>query len=468
MRSFIEEIQAIVGPAGLITSPVEVAPYATDWRKRYLGKPAAVVRPASTAEVAGVVRACADSRTAIVPQGGNTGLCGAATPDSSGSQIVLNLSRMNRVRAIDTRNNTMTVDAGCVLAKLQNTAEEAGRLFPLSLAAEGSCEIGGNLSTNAGGTAVLRYGNARELVLGLEVVLPSGEVWEGLRGLRKDNTGYDLKQLFIGAEGTLGVITAAVLKLFPLPKSHATAVVALQSPEKALALLERALEACGERLTGFELFSDFCLSLVLKHFRDTTAPFRHRFPHYVLMELSDTQSGEGVRNLVESMLEAALGEKSILDAAVAQSETQARDFWKLREFISEAQAHEGPNIKHDVSIPISRIADFISATDAELARAHTGVRMVTFGHLGDGNLHYNVSAPEGVDPDVFVRNTAVINRLVHDGVARFGGSISAEHGLGQLKRDEIQRYKSPLELELMRKLKRALDPHGIMNPGKVL
>jgi FAD/FMN-containing dehydrogenase len=468
MRSFIEEIQAIVGPAGLITSPVEVAPYATDWRKRYLGKPAAVVRPASTAEVAGVVRACADSRTAIVPQGGNTGLCGAATPDSSGSQIVLNLSRMNRVRAIDTRNNTMTVDAGCVLAKLQNTAEEAGRLFPLSLAAEGSCEIGGNLSTNAGGTAVLRYGNARELVLGLEVVLPSGEVWEGLRGLRKDNTGYDLKQLFIGAEGTLGVITAAVLKLFPLPKSHATAVVALQSPEKALALLERALEACGERLTGFELFSDFCLSLVPKHFKDTAAPFRHRFPHYVLMELSDTQSGEGVRDLVEGMLEAALGEKNILDAAVAQSETQARDFWKLREFISEAQAHEGPNIKHDVSIPISRIADFISATDAELARAHTGVRMVTFGHLGDGNLHYNVSAPQGVDPDVFVRNTALINRLVHDGVARFGGSISAEHGLGQLKRDEIQRYKSPLELELMRKLKRALDPHGIMNPGKVL
>jgi len=468
MRSFIEEIQAIVGPAGLITSPLEVAPYATDWRKRYLGKPAAVVRPASTAEVAGVVRACADSRTAIVPQGGNTGLCGAATPDSSGSQIVLNLSRMNRVRAIDTRNNTMTVDAGCVLAKLQNTAEEAGRLFPLSLAAEGSCEIGGNLSTNAGGTAVLRYGNARELVLGLEVVLASGEIWDGLRGLRKDNTGYDLKQLFIGAEGTLGVITAAVLKLFPFPKSHATAVVALQSPEKALALLERALEACGERLTGFELFSDFCLSLVLKHFRDTTAPFRQRFAHYVLMELSDTQSGEGVRHLVESMLEAALGEKSILDAAVAQSETQARDFWKLREFISEAQAHEGPNIKHDVSVPISRIADFISATDAELARAHTGARVVTFGHLGDGNLHYNVSAPKGVDPDVFVRNTAAINRLVHDGVARFGGSISAEHGLGQLKRDEIQRYKSQLELELMRKLKRALDPHGIMNPGKVL
>jgi D-lactate dehydrogenase (cytochrome) len=466
--SVLQRIRGIVGSAGLITAAGDVASYATDWRKRYVGLPLAVVRPASTDEVAQVVRACADTRTAIVPQGGNTGLCGAATPDPSGSQIVLNLSRMNQVRAIDTRNNTMTVDAGCVLANLQKAAEEAGRLFPLSLAAEGSCEIGGNLSTNAGGTAVLRYGNARELVLGLEVVLPSGEVWDGLRGLRKDNTGYDLKQLFIGAEGTLGVITAAVLKLFPLPKSHATAVVALESPEKALALLERALGACGERLTGFELFSDFCLSLVLRHFRDTAAPFPRRFPHYVLMELSDTQSGEGVRALVESMLEAALEEKNILDAAVAQSETQARAFWSLREFISEAQAHEGPNIKHDVSIPISRIAEFIATTDAELERAHRGVRMVTFGHLGDGNLHYNVSSPEEVAPGAFVMHTAAINRVVHDSVARFGGSISAEHGLGQLKREEIRRYKSALELELMRKIKRTLDPQGIMNPGKVL
>ena len=468
MRSFIEEIQAIVGPAGLITLPKEVAPYASDWRKRYVGRPAAVVKPASTAEVAEVVRACADSRTAIVPQGGNTGLCGAATPDASGTQIVLNLSRMNRIREVDARNNTMTAEAGCILANLHKAAEEGGRLFPLSLAAEGSCEIGGNLSTNAGGTAVLRYGNARELVLGLEVVLPSGEVWNGLRGLRKDNTGYDLKQLFIGAEGTLGVITAAVLKLFPLPKSHATAVVALESPEKALALLERAQEACGERLTGFELFSDSCLSLVIKHFKDTAAPFPRRFPHYVLMELSDTQPGEGVRALVESMLQAALEEKDISDAAVAQSEAQARAFWSLREFISEAQAHEGPNIKHDVSIPISRISQFIAATDAELERVHQGVRKVTFGHLGDGNLHYNVSAPEGIAPDVFVMHTAAINRIVHDSVARFGGSISAEHGLGQLKREEIRRYKSSLELELMRKIKSTLDPHGIMNPGKVL
>jgi len=464
----IERIRGIVGSAGLIGSPEEVLPYATDWRKRYRGKPAAVVKPASTAEVAAVVRACAESRTAIVPQGGNTGLCGAATPDASGSQVVLNLSRMNRVRAIDARNNTMTVEAGCVLASLQKTAEEAGRLFPLSLAAEGSCEIGGNLSTNAGGTAVLRYGNARDLVLGLEVVLPSGEIWDGLRALRKDNTGYDLKQLFVGAEGTLGVITAAVLKLFPPPRSRATAVVALEDPEHALELLKRTLEGCGERLTGFELFSDFCLSLVLKHFKDVAPPFARRFPHYVLMELSDTRPGEAVARIAEDTLSAALEARGILDAAIAQSDAQARAFWKLREFISEAQAHEGPNIKHDVSIPISQIPEFIRATDAELARAHAGVRMVTFGHLGDGNLHYNVSAPEGVEPDVFVKQMAAINLIVHDSVARFRGSISAEHGLGQLKREEIRRYKSSLELELMRKIKAALDPHGIMNPGKVL
>ncbi len=468
MSILLERIRDIVGPAALISAPEELAPYATDWRKRYRGKPAAVVKPGSTAEVAAVVRACDESRTAIVPQGGNTGLCGAATPDPSGSQIVLNLSRMNRIRAIDAHNNTMTVEAGCVLANLQKAAEEAGRLFPLSLAAEGSCEIGGNLSTNAGGTAVLRYGNARELVLGLEVVLPSGEIWDGLRGLRKDNTGYDLKQLFIGAEGTLGVITAAVLKLFPLPKSRATAVVALQDPERALDLLKRTLEACGERLTGFELFSDFCLSLVLKHFKDAAAPFTRRFPHYVLVELSDTRPGEAVAGLAEGVLGEALEGKSILDAAIAQSETQAKAFWKLRDFISEAQAHEGPNIKHDVSIPISQIPEFIRTTDAELGRAHPGVRMVTFGHVGDGNLHYNVSAPENVAPEVFVKQTEAINRIVHDSVARFRGSISAEHGLGQLKREEIRRYKSSLELELMRKIKRVLDPHGIMNPGKVL
>ena len=468
MNPLIERIRAIVGPAGVIDSPEEALPYAVDWRKRYRGRPVAVVKPASTAEVAAVVGACAESRTGVVPQGGNTGLCGAATPDASGSQIVLNLSRMNRVRDLDPHNNTMTVEAGCVLASLQKTAGESGRLFPLSLASEGSCEIGGNLSTNAGGTAVLRYGNTRDLVLGLEVVLPSGEIWDGLRGLRKDNTGYDLKQLFVGAEGTLGVITAAVLKLFPLPKSRATAVVAIEDPERALDLLGGILEACGERVTGFELFSDFCLSLVLKHFRDTAAPFSRRFPYYVLLELSDTRAGDAVARMAEDTLSAALEKGSILDAAVAQSDTQARAFWKLREFISEAQAHEGPNVKHDVSIPISQIPGFIRTTDAVLMRAHPGARMVIFGHVGDGNLHYNVTGPDGVEPDAFLKQAGEINRIVHDSVGRFRGSISAEHGLGQLKREEIRRYKSPLELDLMRKIKSALDPHGIMNPGKVL
>ncbi len=468
MSALIERIRGIVGPAGLITAAPEVAAYAIDWRKRYVGKPLAVVKPGSTDEVAQVVRACAETRTAIVPQGGNTGLCGAAVPDASGTQIVLNLSRMNRIRGIDARNNTMTVEAGCILAGLQQAAAAADRLFPLSLAAEGSCEIGGNLSTNAGGTAVLRYGNARELVLGLEVVLPSGEVWDGLRGLRKDNTGYDLKQLFIGAEGTLGVITAAVLKLFPPPRAHATAVAALESPEKALALLEFVQARCGERLTGFELFSDYCLDLVLKHFAQTAAPFPRRHAHYVLVELSDTQPGEGARAMAEAVLENALEAGLIVDAALAQSEAQSRAFWMLRETISEAQGHEGLNIKHDVSLPISRIADFIAATDAGLAHAYPGIRMVTFGHLGDGNLHYNVSPPPGITADAFMRELAAVNRIVHDSVAHFGGSISAEHGLGQLKREEIRRYKSPLELELMRSIKRTLDPLGIMNPGKVL
>jgi D-lactate dehydrogenase (cytochrome) len=468
MSALLERLRGIVGPSGLISSPEEVAPYATDWRKRYRGNAVAVVKPASTAEVAQVLRACDEARTGVVPQGGNTGLCGAATPDASGTQIVLNLSRMNRVRAVDVQNNTMTAEAGCVLANLQKTAEEAGRLFPLSLASEGSCEIGGNLSTNAGGTAVLRYGNTRELVLGLEVVLPSGEVWDGLRGLRKDNTGYDLKQLFVGAEGTLGVITAAVLKLFPLPRSRATAVVALQDPDRAIELLSATLDACGERLTGFELFSDFCLSLVLKHFRDVTAPFSRRFPHYVLIELSDTRPGDSVAALAEGVLGKALEEGRILDAAIAQSEAQAKAFWKLRELVSDAQAQEGPNVKHDVSIPISRIPEFVRTTDAQLARAHPGIRTVTFGHVGDGNVHYNVSAPEGVAPDLFMKETAAINLIVHDNVARFRGSISAEHGLGQSKRDEARRYKTPLELDLMKKIKNALDPHGIMNPGKVL
>jgi FAD/FMN-containing dehydrogenase len=341
-------------------------------------------------------------------------------------------------------------------------------LFPLSLAAEGSCEIGGNLSTNAGGTAVLRYGNARDLVLGLEVVLPDGQVWDGLRALRKDNTGYDLKQLFVGAEGTLGIITAAVLKLFPRPRARATALVALESPARALELLSHMQGACGDRVTGFELMSAFCLALVAKHFPGTRLPFAQAHAQYVLLELSDTASAENLDAALQAALAGAAGRGLVLDAAVAASVAQAEALWALRENIPEAQVQEGTQIKHDVSVPISRIAEFIAVTDTELQHAFPGVRMVTFGHLGDGNLHYNIAHPEGGDEDVFMARAGEVSRLVHDSVARFSGSISAEHGLGQYKREEILRYKAPLEMELMRRIKAALDPQGIMNPGKVL
>jgi FAD/FMN-containing dehydrogenase len=467
-KEFIRRLGDVVGAQAVLTAPEDINPYAVDWRKRYHGKPVAVVKPASTDEVAAVVSLCAANRTAIVPQGGNTGMVGGATPDETGTQLILNLSRMNRIRAIDLVNNTMTVEAGCVLAGLQQASRDSKRLFPLSLASEGSCEIGGNLSTNAGGTGVLRYGNTRELTLGLEVVLASGEIWNGLRGLRKDNTGYDLKHLFIGAEGTLGVITAAVLKLFPLPTGRATAVVALQTPRAALSLLSLLQARCGERVTGFELFSDFCISLVAKHFPACKAPFKTPFPQYVLVELSDTRSADEAQSLLEEALGEALEQGVAKDVAIAVSETQAARFWALRENISEAQAVEGRNIKHDVSVPISNIGDFIDAADAELAKVMPGVRMVTFGHLGDGNLHYNVSPPLGMSPEAFMNRADALNEAVHDIVVRMGGSISAEHGLGQLKRDEITRYKSQLELDLMRKVKTALDPFGIMNPGKVL
>jgi FAD/FMN-containing dehydrogenase len=466
MAALLERLREIVGDAGVLAAPADWAPYATDWRRRYTGRPLAVVKPASTAEVARVVRACAEARAAIVPQAGNTSLCGAATPDASGTQVVLNVSRMDRVRHIDSANNTMTAEAGCVLARLQEAARGADRLFPLSLGAEGSCEIGGNLSTNAGGTGVLRYGNTRDLVLGLEVVLPSGEVWDGLRGLRKDNTGYDLKQLFIGAEGTLGVITAAVLKLFPLPRSSATAIAAVRDPEQALALLGIAQARCAERLTAFELFSHACLDLVLRHFTDASRPFATLYPQYALIEVSD--SGDAAGAALEAALADAMEAQVAIDAVVAQSESQAIALWRLRENIPEAQAREGPNIKHDVSLPISSIPQFMAATGDELARAFPGARPIVFGHLGDGNLHYNLSPPAGVAADAFMRELPAVNRIVHDGVARFRGSISAEHGLGQLKREEIRRYKPALELELMRSIKRAFDPLGIMNPGKVL
>ncbi|MCS0632124.1 FAD-binding oxidoreductase [Telluria mixta] len=465
---FIERCSAIVGPNNVLVDEHDTAPYLTDWRGRFTGRARAVVRPASTAEVAAVVRLCAELRVPVVPQGGRTGLVLGSVPDAAGDAIVLSLRRLNRIRTVDTFNRTMTVEAGCILQDIQHAAGEHGMLFPLSLAAEGSCTIGGNLSTNAGGTGVLRYGNTRELCLGLEVVTAQGEVWDALRGLRKDNTGYDLRDLYVGAEGTLGVITAAVLKLFPQPKAAITALVALATPRDALALLKLVEGECGPTLTGYELMSDVSLRLVASHFPDLPKPFPERYPQYALLELSSHESEAHGVALLERAIERALEDGLAQDAAVATSIAQSRALWAIREHIPLAQAAAGKNIKHDISVPISRIADFIETTDAQLEADYPGVQVVCFGHLGDGNLHYNVAPPEGIHHDDFLAEQGPINRIVHDSAAAHGGSISAEHGIGALKRDELPRYKSQVELQLMRAVKAALDPLGIMNPGKIL
>jgi len=465
MNPLIDSMRAALGPAHVLTEPFDIAPYVCDWRGRYRGQPLAVVRPGSTDEVVAVVTACATASVAIVPQGGNTGLVGGATPTQG--EIVVSLTRLNRVRMIDTDNNTLTVEAGCTLAAVQEAAAAVDRLFPLSLAAEGTATIGGNLATNAGGVQVLRYGNARELCLGLEVVLPDGRVWSGLKGLRKDNTGYDLKHLFIGAEGTLGIITAAVLKLFSRPRSIATAWATVPSPQAAVALLGRLREKIGGRVTAFELVGRPALDLVLRHIPGSHDPLPERSPWQVLIELSDTMESD-LDTALQDVLGAAVDAGLALDAALAQSTAQARALWALRENISAAQKIEGISIKHDISLPVSRIPEFIARCDATLAAAFPGVRIVCFGHLGDGNLHYNQSKPASQDNDAFIAATPAVNRIVHDLVHEFGGSISAEHGIGQLKRTELLRYKSPVELDLMRAVKQALDPQGLMNPGKIL
>ena len=464
----LEQLKAIVGERNVITDDHGRAPYENDWRDQWHGRAAAIVKPGDTGEVSRVVELLAREHVAIVPQGGNTSMCGGSVPDSSGRQVVVNLSRMNRVRAIDPANNTMTVEAGCVLANLQSVADEHDRLFPLSLGAEGSCEIGGNLSTNAGGTGVLRYGNTRELVLGLEVVLPDGRVWEGLRGLRKDNTGYDLKHLFVGAEGTLGIITAAVLKLFPKPRSQATALVAIESPAQALALLAKLRQSVGERVTGFELISRICLDLVFKHIPGSRDPLSAAHPWYVLVELSDSTEGGALGALLEEALGAAVEEGLLLDAVLAASDTQRKELWSLRENVSEAQKLDGVSIKHDVSVPVSKVPEFIERASAALLEKFPGIRIVAFGHAGDGNIHYNCGKDQRDEASQFFGESPEVNHVVYDVVSALGGSISAEHGLGVLKVDEIKRYKSPLEMELMRSIKRTLDPAGIMNPGKVL
>jgi D-lactate dehydrogenase (cytochrome) len=468
VNDFVDQCRRAIGAAHVLTETADVAPYLTDWRRRFTGKALAVVKPGTTEEVASIVRLCNQFKVPVVPQGGNTGLVLGSVPDQSGTAIVLSLTRLNRIRAADTINNTITVEAGVILAHVQDAAADAARLFPLSLAAEGSCTIGGNLSTNAGGTAVLRYGNTRELCLGLEVVTAQGEVWNGLRGLRKDNTGYDLRDLFIGAEGTLGIITAAVLKLFPQPRAQLTALAAMRSPDDALQFLSLAQQTCGATLTGFELMSNFCLQLVAKYFPQLSGPFREPHPQYVLLELSDNESEEHANAMLETVIGNALEQDLIQDAVVASSIAQSKALWSLREHIPLAQAEEGKNIKHDVSVPISRIGDFIRDTDALLKQQFPGCRMVTFGHLGDGNLHYNISPPESLHADAFLAKQEAINRVVHDSVHRFGGSISAEHGLGVLKREEIRRYKSTVELQMMQAIKRSLDPLGIMNPGKIV
>ena len=467
MSEVLGALRQAVGAAQVLTGG-DLSAYEIDWRKRYHGRALGVVRPGSTSEVAAVVRACAEHGTGLVAQGGNTGMVGGSVPDGSGTQVLLNLTRMNRVRAIDAANLTLTAEAGCVLQAVQEAAAAQALLFPLSLAAEGSCTIGGNLSTNAGGTQVLRYGNARDLCLGLEVVTASGEVWHGLSGLRKDNTGYDLRDLFIGSEGTLGVITAATLKLYPQPAASCTALAALPSLEAAVGLLQFAQARLGASLTGFEVIGEHALGLVRAHFPQLAQPLPAA-PWTVLLEQSDGEGEAHARALFEALLEAALERGLISDAAVAGSLEQSRMMWRLRESIPLAQSLEGLNIKHDISLPVSAITRFVAATDAALMVAFPGARLVNFGHLGDGNLHYNVQAPLGADGPAFLRDCeAAVNANVYDAVDALGGSISAEHGIGVLKRDELAGRKSPVALNMMRAIKQALDPHNIMNPGRVL
>jgi FAD/FMN-containing dehydrogenase len=464
----LHTLRDTLGSAHVLTDG-DLTAYEQDWRKRVRGQALAVVRPGTTHEVAAVVKACAQAGVSIVPQGGNTGLVVGSIPDASGTQVLLSLQRMNAVRTVDSDNLTITVEAGCVLQNLQQAAEKAGFLFPLSLGSEGSCTIGGNLSTNAGGTQVVRYGNTRELCLGLEVVTAQGEVLHGLSGLRKDNTGYDLRNLMIGSEGTLGIITAATMKLYPLPAAKLTAWAAVPSVEQAVRLLGLAHQHLGAGLTGFEMMGQFALSLVDKHYPQLRVPLWQQTPYCVLLENSDTESEAHARERFEHLLEIAFEDGCVTDAVVAESLSQARNLWHIRESITMAQAEEGLNIKHDISLSVSAIPTFVAETDAMLKREIEGVRLVNFGHLGDGNLHYNVQAPEGSDNTAFLKTQEDrVNTLVYDAVKRFGGSISAEHGVGSLKVDTLPDYKDPTALAWMRQIKQALDPKGTLNPGRVV
>ncbi|HEX4583929.1 MAG TPA: FAD-binding oxidoreductase [Burkholderiaceae bacterium] len=467
MSSLITQLADAVGQGNVLTDAADTAPFLTDWRKRFTGRADAVVFPATTREAAAVVRVCCRHAAAIVTQGGNTGLCGGATPATDGHSVVLNTRRMNRIREVDPQNDTITVEAGCTLQAVRDAAQAAGRLFPLSLAAQGSCTIGGNLATNAGGTQVLRYGNTRELALGLEVVLPSGDVWDGLKGLRKDNSGYDLKQAFIGSEGTLGVITAATLKLFALPRSRLTALAGVESVEAAIELLKTMRSVAGPTLTAFELMSRDSLQPVAPVLGLNRFPIEPLTPWTVLLEISDHEDEAHARSLMETGLDPACG-APVVEAVLGGSLAQSEQLWRLRETIPEAQARSGGNVKHDISLPLSHISDFVAETGQRLAHRFDWAHPLVFGHLGDGNLHYNVGCRAGVPAQVAFDHEQTLNEIVYDAVQKNHGSFSAEHGLGQLKRDIAIRYKPAVELALMRSIKSALDPDGRMNPGKLL
>ncbi len=461
----LETIRQALGPKGWVDDPAALEPWLVDSRGVYRGSCLGMAKPASTEEVAAVMRAAYAAGIPVVPQGGNTGRVAGATPDDTGRMLIVNLARMNQVRALDAANDTMTVEAGCILKSLQEAADRADRLFPLSLGAEGTCQIGGNLASNAGGINVLRYGNARELVLGLEVVLPDGRVWHGLTGLRKNNTGYDLKHLFMGSEGTLGIITAAVLKLFPKPKARATALVALGQLDDALTLLADAKAASGGTLTSFELMPGLALDWAERLVDGARRPFEETHDWTVLLEFAGEET---VEEGLQGLLERAFEDGRIVDAVIAQSEDQRAQLWFLREAIVDAQNREGAQIKHDVSVPVSAVPTFIREAAEAVEKVLPGTRPYPFGHVGDGNIHYNLSQPEAMEGDAFRARADDLHRAVHDVVARLDGSISAEHGIGRAKRGELARYKDPLEIDIMRQVKRALDPKGLMNPGALL
>ncbi len=461
----LARIAARIGAAHVITQPGDTEGYLTEPRGLYRGQTPAVVRPGSTAEVAFVVETCAAAGLPLVPQGGNTGLVGGQVPFGA---ILLSLSRLNKIRALDATDLTLTAEAGCTLHQVQAAAAEADCLFPLSIASEGTCQIGGNLATNAGGTAVLRYGNTRELTLGLEVVLADGRIWNGLSRLRKDNTGYDLRDLFVGSEGTLGIITAAVLRLFPKPRARTTVLAGLADPAQVLALFRRLRAVAGDALTGFEMMPDVGMEMVLKHMPGAVRAIQDRHPFYVLAELTSTRRDDDLAAMVEGVLGEALEAEEIADAVIAASEAQSHALWKLREDLSEAQKFEGGSIKHDVSVPVSKVAEFVVTATAACEAHMPGLRVCAFGHVGDGNIHFNLSQPIGMDKAAFLDTWEAFNRLVHDLVASYDGSISAEHGIGLLKREELLLYKDKVALDVMASLKAALDPAGLLNPGKVL